>query len=932
MPAIYAIRHMFRSWRLFLALLIGITLASTFFAGIDIKANTTAKQALDQKLDLIYVDVTSDISSLSPTQMLSAKNMILNVEGVADVEIVSSAWVDLPSFDQNASFPGYGTRIAGISVNSHVYDGWLNKPSEGMGENETYVSSDASFADRVKPGDVISVIFDVYLRYQSETVPVALNLTMKGLAQLDTKAHAIASGIHSSTWGQTDIRGSNVLLVDWENTMRKVLVAVQSHPSSSTPVSSVALIYADREALIMPWDITASISNIEDVKSRIENALAPSYTLSVNIQEDLRSTLINFQFTSMSIRFAFTIISLPIFFVAWYVGTTVSDVSFNLRRREIGLLLTKGFSRSQILWMFLTQTLILGIVGGVLGVVFGFLLNPMFTQFNVSSVFNLNLISPYTLVLTIAFGVIMAFFSMYSSARKASKLPTIEALREYLFVEEEKAYKKRWPWIAFILGTYKITVFALGINLPAQLSTIVFRSGNFILILLTVLFLLIDGFLSLVGPLLFFWGFTKLFIQVSLKFQELTTRVAKFLGDLGTLATKNVRRNSARSAKIAFLIALIIGYSVQVTGQLASEQDYAIRNAYYNAGADVAVLASNAREAPDVLNQIMGNVSEHVQNGTIEYSFSAFRSGFYTVQVRAVEPRSWLKAAYYEDGWFSGRDAATAFNMLANDNDTIILEQGVSKPLKLGIGDSITLAFGGVTKTLKVAGFFGPEPSGQQQQVMIMPQYAAYYWSFVPERLYKEISDRVSATAKILLKLKSGADGKSIAEQIRNLGDPRVSYVQSFAENWESSQKDVVAVSSIDVQRLGIVFAFLAASVGTALVSIISMKERDREATIMSVRGLSYKQLITMFLTENVALVTFATILGLLVGFVVTNGNIASTNSYATSLVQHRLVFPLDSALLLFSCISFIFLMTIVPILVMSKKYVTKLERMVRLR
>ncbi len=46
------------------------------------------------------------------------------------------------------------------------------------------------------------------------------------------------------------------------------------------------------------------------------------------------------------------------------------------------------------------------------------------------------------------------------------------------------------------------------------------------------------------------------------------------MGELGALAAKNVRRNPARLAAIAFLIALIMGYSVQVTGQIASQQDY----------------------------------------------------------------------------------------------------------------------------------------------------------------------------------------------------------------------------------------------------------------------------------------------------------------------------------------------------------------------
>ncbi len=61
--------------------------------------------------------------------------------------------------------------------------------------------------------------------------------------------------------------------------------------------------------------------------------------------------------------------------MAWYIGSTVSDVSFNLRRREIGLLSTKGLSSGQIQRMFFTEALLIGLVGGLAGVVGGALLN-----------------------------------------------------------------------------------------------------------------------------------------------------------------------------------------------------------------------------------------------------------------------------------------------------------------------------------------------------------------------------------------------------------------------------------------------------------------------------------------------------------------------------------------------------------------------------
>jgi ABC-type antimicrobial peptide transport system permease subunit len=156
--------------------------------------------------------------------------------------------------------------------------------------------------------------------------------------------------------------------------------------------------------------------------------------------------------------------------------------------------------------------------------------------------------------------------------------------------------------------------------------------------------------------------------------------------------------------------------------------------------------------------------------------------------------------------------------------------------------------------------------------------------------------------------------------------------VQSFAEEWEKAQENVITMGTLDVQRLGIVFAVLAASVGTALISVVSLKERSREATIMSVKGLSYKQLLVMFLTENLALVTFSVILGVFVGVIIVYGNVSSSNAMLSELVRRRLVFPLDTTLMLTSCIVLIFAATILPILIMSRRYVTKLERMVRLR
>ena len=96
------------------------------------------------------------------------------------------------------------------------------------------------------------------------------------------------------------------------------------------------------------------------------------------------------------------------------LGSTVSDVSFNIRRREIGLLSTKGLSSGQIQRMFLTEALVIGLIGGALGVVGGLILNQYYIgTINLNNLFASQMFSPTIAVVTIVFGSsIVAYLSV----------------------------------------------------------------------------------------------------------------------------------------------------------------------------------------------------------------------------------------------------------------------------------------------------------------------------------------------------------------------------------------------------------------------------------------------------------------------------------------------------------------------------------------
>jgi len=835
---------------------------------------------------------------------------------------------------------GFQAVVLAISENSHIYDGLtVTEGASSLGVNETYVSVDSPEASGLEVGDVLSANFSVWLGWDSITGEsqvnwIALNLTVVGFVKLDDKASRIvwenyyhyesAAVITDSapivTRQEYDFE-ENLLIVDWSQTFAGLLDTIYAMSPPYSDINTHILVYLDREALIGPWSIEASIEKVRTITSQINNQVLK---WDAHAENHLEWVLYNYRFVSQGMRFQFLIIGLPVFFMAWYMGTTVSDVSLNLRRREIGLLLTKGFSRGQLLRMFLTEATLVGVLGGLIGVGLSLLLSPFFIAAGGGQWFSsVPVVGTETVILAMIFGVIITFLSMFRSARRASQLQAVDALREYRYVEEVKPFKQRWPWIAFILGTYKIVVWLLGINLVALMMRGP-PTTNIIITILLGIWIFFDVYvLNYIGPILFFWGVTKLLIRGSLKFQELTAKVAKFLGDLSSLATRNVRRNPARAASIAFLIALIIGYSFQITGTYASERDYTIRQLKFNVGADISVTLTTLVNSSQTMNQIENLTS--VSSTVLEYSFEG-ESTLRYMMLKAVDPEKWLEIAYYESELFSGGSVETIFNEMATDNNTTILDRETATSLDLRVGDTILVTFGSDIRALKVVGFFGPEPS---EGYFIT---ALSYYSYVPEGLYYEVKGNVSATGRILVKLVSGADGKAVAEQIRELETNNIGTVYSVAEELQEWRSNVLLSGTLNVQLLGVAFAVVAASIGTALVTLVSLKERSREVSIMSIRGLSFKQLATMLITENLAVVVFAVLLGTVVGLIIVYGNVSAANTmpYSFSILTRHMVFSIDMVLILFACFVLVFASTIIPVIIMSRRYVSKLERIVR--
>ncbi len=958
MPLLYPIKHVFRNWKLFTALLIGITLAATFCAAIGVKANLAAEQTLDKQISNVLTDITFSGSFNQTTLGLAYKN-VTSIDGVKSVDYVASFSLPVSTSSDNYS-TSYYTQMYSFPNTSRVNDEWINKPYGGIPENYTYIVAGSALAEKVKVGDNITTIVEFYQPKYWNSSYITLNLTVAGFAELTDKGYALISnnggGIvyYSSSAFDSVYGGSygggyrgDFVIVDWDNTLRKLW----NTTLDSSTVNFNFAVNVDRKQLISPWNVEASIDNINTIANRIQNEVLANYLVQSSPNNILSSQLYGYQSSFQVLLINFIVVSIPVIFVAWYLGSTVSDVSFNIRRREIGLLSTKGLSSGQIQRMFLTEAVVIGLIGGALGVVGGLILNQYYAgTIDLNNLFTGQLFSPEIAIVTVIFGVILAVTSVFFSSRRASRIPAVEALRDYVPIDTKSRFRFI-PWIALILGGYKIVVFALGLNI----SSIIYSSpGNFIISIIAGPVVAFDSIMTFFGPFLFFWGFTKVVIRDSSKFQHAASKISSVMGDLGALAAKNVRRNPARLAAMAFLIAFIIGFSVQVTGQVASQQDYIVRNVHAQVGADVTVTVVNASKGQLIMDEIMANVSG-IQSATIERTlYPRIGDNYNSMQVRVINPDNWSQSAYYEDGWFNGASVDQMMKDLKTSNNTIIIDRAFAKQYGYKLYDEVGVNFDSSARKLRIVGFFGPEPRDNSGGALIdiginskyptQSYFYSDYYSYVPVNLFNmtygsDIFTLENWGTRYLIKLEPGVNGTQVAEQIRALEPTEISSVDSFDLQWQQSatQNNLGTFSNLqilDIQGLGLVFAVISASVGTALIAIVSLKERSREATLMSVRGLSFRQLVWMFLTESMAIITFSVILGVVVGVIIVYGTVTSANAslYTAQLVTQRLIYPPDALATIGTYIALIYAATIGAIIVMSSQYVTKLEKMVRSR
>lgn len=569
----------------------------------------------------------------------------------------------------------------------------------------------------------------------------------------------------------------------------------------------------------------------EELVNRIEAALPDGLEaitgdeLTEEMEDQIEGDFLGFLTTALTI---FAAIALVV--AAFSIYNTFS-ILVAQRTRESALLRAIGASRRQVMWSALAESVIVGVVGAVLGAAVGVLLASGVLSLMESVGFGLPTqglkLTAGAMTTAVIGGLIVTLIGGVVPAWRASRTAPVAALRETALDPGATS------WVRAVIG---------GMITAAGVALVVFTNDGSIVRPGIGAALVVIG-VVLLGPV------------VAGPMATLIGSPIRFRGTAGDLAQRNAVRNPRRTAATA--TALLVGIGVvslftvfgasvkssletEVSKTFAGELALEPPGSFSGSGLSPSVLAA-VNELPEV-------------EAAAGLGFGAGLVDGENEAITFSDPQALAVVADFEvvEGDLSG----------ISDTD-IAMNEEYAEDNGYSVGDSVAVTYtDGATEDLTVAVIYESEAIGGNVLVSAnawlphTPQ-SSYFFGLVG------LADGVSVD-----------DGKEAVDAATTgQGAPDIMDRNEFIES-QAAEIDVV---------LTVIYVLLAIAVIIALMGIantmsLSTYERIRELGLLRAVGLTRRQLRSMVRWESVIVATFGSVGGLGIGMFLSWGLVRALN------------------------------------------------------
>jgi putative ABC transport system permease protein len=568
----------------------------------------------------------------------------------------------------------------------------------------------------------------------------------------------------------------------------------------------------------------------EQLKADIARALGGTAVVRTGEEEAEKSA------ADITDELGFLTIALLVFagiavFVGGFLIFNTFAVTVAQRSREFALLRTLGASRRQVLNSVVIETLVIGFVASVLGILGGLVIAPGLRGLLASAGIELpstsTVVEPRTIIVGLAVGMIATLVSGLVPARRATQVEPVEAMRDAVTPGAKKVSRKRLvtSFTVIGLGLLALVVGLFGADGSAAASLL----GLGVVVMMFGVALLAP---VLVRPLARFVGLP----------------IERFQGMPGRLARENAERQPQRTAITAS--ALMIGLALVVftaifAAGLSGSVDKVVDEQFSRTALFVTHEDGFSDISPEIAEKLRGVEGVEVVS-PMSWDQANIRGGGDSQSASGIDPKT-ITSVF--DPELEQGGAGTFSNLR---DDQLLADDGWAKSHDFKLGDTIRVTTpAGTQVDYELAGTYDNQLD-VLGKIVVTNASMAKDWN-QPDNNFVLVAGRGSADT---------LEQRATAA----LTDFPVAKTQTLAQFKDETADQVN-------QLLGLVFGLLGLSVIVALLGIVNtlalaVHERTRELGLLRAVGMSKRQVRRMVRAESVITALIGAVLGLVLGIV----------------------------------------------------------------
>ncbi|MDB5054406.1 MAG: transporter permease [Bacilli bacterium] len=590
----------------------------------------------------------------------------------------------------------------------------------------------------------------------------------------------------------------------------------------------------------LPTDPNAAFARAKQLANHVEASLAGSGIVGDNLAARLGGVREDALYT----RVLFFFLGLPGAILAVLLTLAIAASSAQRRRKEQALLRTRGATASQIIALAGTESLIVGIVGVILGILLAFIASMLIAtplEWNSSTVL-------WTIIAAFA-GLLLAFMAVVYPAWKETKQSTVAAVKVIIGHTRKPLWRRYYLDITFLalsaISFWRVASTSYKLVLAPE--GVVQTSVNY------------EAFIA---PLGLWIGGSLLLMRLWLVSLERGNMIFAFVlrpvvGGLSHIISSSLSRQKALVTRGIILVSLTFSFAVSTAVFNTTYNVQSLADAELTNGADVTITGSTASPPSNKLSELqaMPGISA-IQ--PMQHRFAYVGNDLQDLY--GIDPQHIGEVSTISNAFFGNGDAKATLSALANVPDGILISEETMNDYQLHPGDRVNLRLQNVADQqyhvipFHLIGIVKEFPTAPKDSFLVAN--ASY------------IAQQTGSNASEILLIHAKGDTTNLATVVRNttkdLSGSKVTEIGSVQGTISSS---LTAVNLRGLTKLEIGFAILLVAGSSGLIFWLELAERRRTYAILTALGAKKNQLSAFLWSEGLLILIGGGVSGVVLGF-----------------------------------------------------------------